>query len=317
MERNDYNKAFFDLTKNPNTILRLSSSFETGSVNITAYCIASGLFLSLNEASGESIPFDDKQYSYKLTTINQCISGRCEFRHPGEAVSYISPQLTCIARKHKMDAFHYPLGYYTGLEISIIEELIDHQTKQFLNHFSIDINLLLNRYLRDTETYIGRTDTALLSLFNELYDFIKKDNIGQIRLKVLEVLSHFQHEEILVPVNSHYITSVQAGLARRVHSILTADLSRHIAMKDISSEMDVSETSLKNYFKEVYGSCISDYMKNKRMKYAADKLQNTSLSILDIANSVGYTNQGRFAKVFYDYYNMNPLEYRRKSKTTP
>ena len=52
-------------------------------------------------------------------------------------------------------------------------------------------------------------------------------------------------------------------------------------------------------------------MKEKRMKYAADKLQNTSLSIFDIASSIGFSNQGRFAKVFHDYYKLRPLEYRR------
>ena len=100
-------------------------------------------------------------------------------------------------------------------------------------------------------------------------------------------------------------------MARRTHDILTSDLSKHIPVHEIAAELGVSETSLKNYFKEVYGSCISDYMKEKRMKYAADKLQNTSLSILEIANSIGFSNQGRFAKVFHDYYKCKPLEYRR------
>ena len=118
-------------------------------------------------------------------------------------------------------------------------------------------------------------------------------------------------EEVISPSKSNYLTSGQAAIARRTHERLTSDLSRHISAREIAEELGVSETSLKNYFKEVYGSCISDYMKEKRMKYAADKLQNTSLSIFDIANSIGYSNQGRFAKVFHDYYKCKPLEYRR------
>ena len=38
------------------------------------------------------------------------------------------------------------------------------------------------------------------------------------------------------------------------------------------------------------------------------------ISILDIANSIGFSNQGRFAKVFYDYFKCKPLEYRRNTK---
>ena len=158
MKQNEYSKLLVDLMKTKDEIQILEDTFETGSIKITIFPITTGIYLSLNEAIGTSIPFDEKAYKYELTTINQCITGRCEFRHPGEAISYISPQLTCIARKRKMDAFYYPIGNYTGLEISIIESLIDEDTRRFLNDFSIDIDYIIDKYLHNTETYIGRTE---------------------------------------------------------------------------------------------------------------------------------------------------------------
>lgn len=311
MEKYKYVKKVNALLSGKNEIQTLEERFSNGSMRITVFPITTGIFLSLNEVIGTSIPFDENIYKYEMTTINQCIAGRCEFKHPEEAVSYISPQLTCIARKRRMDSFNYPLGNYTGLEISIIEELLDENTKKSLDQFSIDIDRLLGKYLNDTETYIGRSDNKLQGRFKELYQILSTKNLGRIRLKVLEIFELLISEEVIYPFESHYLTSSQAALARRAHDILTNDLSKHIPAKDIAMSLGVSETSLKNYFKEVYGLCLSDYMREKRMKYAADQLQNTSLSILDIANSVGYTNQGRFAKVFYDYYKSKPLEYRR------
>ena len=152
MKQNEYSKLLVDLMKTKDEIQILEDTFETGSIKITIFPITTGIYLSLNEAIGTSIPFDEKAYKYELTTINQCITGRCEFRHPGEAISYISPQLTCIARKRKMDAFYYPIGNYTGLEISIIESLIDEDTRRFLNDFSIDIDYIIDKYLHNTET---------------------------------------------------------------------------------------------------------------------------------------------------------------------
>ncbi|MBP3718988.1 MAG: helix-turn-helix transcriptional regulator [Eubacterium sp.] len=310
-QQEEFSTAIKEMLFSKNEIKELKADYETGSIKITIFPITTGIFLSLNEEIGSSIPFDEKKYNYELTTINQCLSGRCEFKHPGEAVSYISPQLTCIARKRRMDAFYYPLGNYTGLEISIIESLIDETTRDFLNKFSIDMDLLISKYLKNTETFIGKTDTRLITSFKELYQLLNMKNLGRIRLKVLEIFEMLISEEVISPSKSNYLTSGQAAIARRTHERLTSDLSRHISAREIAEELGVSETSLKNYFKEVYGSCISDYMKEKRMKYAADKLQNTSLSILDIANSIGYSNQGRFAKVFHDYYKCKPLEYRR------
>ena len=311
VQQEEFSAAVKEMLLSKNEIRELKADYETGSIKITIFPIATGIFLSLNEESGASIPFDEKVYNYELTTINQCLTGRCEFKHPGEAVSYISPQLTCIARKRRMDAFYYPLGNYTGLEISIIESLIDETTKDFLSKFSIDMEQLIQKYLNQTDTFIGKADTRLLTTFKELYQLLATRNLGRIRLKVLEIFELLISEDVVSPSKSNYLTSGQAAMARRTHGILTKDLSKHIAVREISEELGVSETSLKNYFKEVYGSCISDYMKEKRMKYAADKLQNTSLSILDISNSIGYSNQGRFAKVFHDYYKCKPLEYRR------
>ncbi len=309
-QQEEFSAAVKEMLFSKNEIRELNADYETGSIKITIFPITTGIFLSLNEELGSSIPFDEKIYNYELTTINQCLTGRCEFKHPGEAVSYISPQLTCIARKRRMDAFYYPLGNYTGLEISIIESLIDETTRGFLNMFSIDMEILISKYLNHTETYIGKTDARLMTSFKELYQLLATRNLGRIRLKVLEIFELLISEDVVLPSKSNYLTSGQAAMARRTHERLTSDLSRHISVREIAEELGVSETSLKNYFKEVYGSCISDYMKEKRMKYAADKLQNTSLSIFDIASSIGFSNQGRFAKVFYDYYKCKPLEYR-------
>jgi len=313
-QQEEFSTAVKEMLFSKNEIKELKADYETGSIKITIFPITTGIFLSLNEEMGSSIPFDEKKYNYELTTINQCLSGRCEFKHPGEAVSFISPQLTCIARKRRMDAFYYPLGNYTGLEISIIESLIDETTRDFLNKFSIDMDLLISKYLKQTETFIGKADTRLLTAFKELYQVLTTRNLGRIRLKVLEIFELLISEEVVSPSKSSHLTSSQAAMARRTHDILTSDLSRHIPVREIAEELGVSETSLKNYFKEVYGSCISDYMKEKRMKYAADKLQNTSLSIFDIASSIGFSNQGRFARVFSDYYKCKPLEYRRNHR---
>lgn len=314
-QQEEFSAAVKEMLFSKNEIRELNADYKTGSIKITIFPITTGIFLSLNEELGSSIPFDEKIYNYELTTINQCLTGRCEFKHPGEAVSYISPQLTCIARKRRMDAFYYPLGNYTGLEISIIESLIDETTRDFLNIFSIDMEILISKYLNHTETYIGKTDVRLMTSFKELYQLLATRNLGRIRLKVLEIFELLISEDVVLPSKSNYLTSGQAAMARRTHERLTSDLSRHIPVREIAEELGVSETSLKNYFKEVYGSCISDYMKEKRMKYAADKLQNTSLSILNIASSIGFSNQGRFAKVFYDYYKCRPLEYRRNHST--
>ncbi len=82
-------------------------------------------------------------------------------------------------------------------------------------------------------------------------------------------------------------------------------------MKHIAEQFGVSETSLKNYFRGVYGKNVSDYLRDLRMSTAERLLTETKLPISEIASQIGYTKQGKFAEVFRQQFQLNPLEYRR------
>ena len=108
-----------------------------------------------------------------------------------------------------------------------------------------------------------------------------------------------------------FYTSAQVEIAKKAEQMLTADLKQHIPIRQIAGRFGVSETSLKNYFRGVYGKNISDYLRDLRMSTAEKLLTETMQSISEIASGVGYTKQGKFAEVFRQRYHMNPLEYRR------
>ena len=50
------------------------------------------------------------------------------------------------------------------------------------------------------------------------------------------------------------------------------------------------------------------------MERAARLLESTTMKVIEVANAVGYENQGKFAKVFAEIYGFSPLEFRRLSK---
>ena len=60
----------------------------------------------------------------------------------------------------------------------------------------------------------------------------------------------------------------------------------------------------------MYGMNVSDYMRILRLKKAAELLLNTNISIAENSEKCGYSNQGRFAKVFKEHFGLLPLEYR-------
>lgn len=62
------------------------------------------------------------------------------------------------------------------------------------------------------------------------------------------------------------------------------------------------------------GRLYEGYFRRKRIEKAAELLESTNLKVIEIANIVGYENQGKFARAFAEAYGASPLEFRRLSK---
>jgi len=294
----------------------LEHKFNNGQIRMTTFPIVSGIYLVLNEVEGYEIPFDIYSSSSTMYTINYCLSGRCEFHNLENAVGYISPGITCIGKKEHLSNFSYPLSSYTGYEIYFIERLYNAETRQFLNLFELDIPSLFSSYIQENTFFIGKHTDTRPNPFTALISSTPI-NLGQIRCKVIQLLHSLLYDNSIISVTPHYITPEQSRIAKKALGIFVEDLSIHIPVKKVSDQFGISETSLKNYFREVYGNCISDYLTSLRMKEAARLLVDTDLSILQIANKVGYTNQGHFAKVFQQYRHMKPLAYRHSHTKHP
>ena len=84
-----------------------------------------------------------------------------------------------------------------------------------------------------------------------------------------------------------------------------------IGLPQLAELAGVSPASLKKYFSQVYGVPISVYLRTMRMARAKELLSSTALRISDIADAVGYENQGKFGAAFRRETGVTPLEYRR------
>lgn len=89
---------------------------------------------------------------------------------------------------------------------------------------------------------------------------------------------------------------------------------RSLPAPDERFSSGTGESSFKLYVKGILGDSYLAYFRKKRMEKAAELLESTNLKVIEIANSIGYENQGKFAKVFAETYGVLPLEYRRLSK---
>ncbi len=66
-------------------------------------------------------------------------------------------------------------------------------------------------------------------------------------------------------------------------------------------------------FKEQTGQTLISYITELRLNYAAQLLINTDVSVIQIANEVGYDNHSFFSQKFKQRFGVTPIAYRKKA----
>ncbi len=103
----------------------------------------------------------------------------------------------------------------------------------------------------------------------------------------------------------------QIRTVNEIHDFLTADLGRRYTIEELSQRFHINPTTLKSTFKTMYGRPVAAYMKEYRMKRAAELLRQSSCPIAEIARSVGYESQSKFTQAFKDVTGTLPKDMRK------
>lgn len=209
----------------------------------------------------------------------------------------------------------YPRRIYEGLEFFLDMDTIAKQVSWISQDFQIDFPKLASLYCPDGSTYISGAskdiDEQLRKLWG-LFDLPMPEGLIQMKIQSLALFSMLLTTQEIPPSQTcTFFTETQVSIAKQVEKIITADLRQHHPVWELAQEFSISETSLKNYFRGIYGQNLSAYLWEIRMKEAARLLTSTRLSVAEVAEQVGYINQSKFAAVFKKEWGMAPLEYRR------
>ena len=205
----------------------------------------------------------------------------------------------------------FPTKQYQGIKIYFDLSLLLQSCGELLKSFSLDLPTLEKSYCGNHKTYINEADSELENIFQKLWQLSERPSAFHLQIYTLELLHRLLNMEIRPPKTCGFYTETQVEIAKRAAQILSDDLRQHIPVRQIAERFSVSETSLKNYFRGVYGQNISTWLREIRMNEAARLLSDTKRPIAEISEQVGYSNQGKFAAVFKKQFGFSPLEYRR------
>jgi len=99
-------------------------------------------------------------------------------------------------------------------------------------------------------------------------------------------------------------------LSSRVKKYINQHYASKITIDLLCKEFYCSKSTLTNSFKKAFGKTINEYLTDYRLEHAKHLLENGSLTIHNISQVCGFSDQNYFSKVFYKTYQETPSHYR-------
>ncbi len=104
-------------------------------------------------------------------------------------------------------------------------------------------------------------------------------------------------------------------LVEKAKDFINNNINKNITWDDIAQQFYISPHYLGDIFKKNTGISLKEYHNIQRMERALRLVKETSLSISQIAEKLGFMNVHYFSKRFKDYYTVPPSYFRRNGST--
>lgn len=117
-----------------------------------------------------------------------------------------------------------------------------------------------------------------------------------------------------------FLEKVQENKKPKVKNMLVEDTKKYIfqhlhskiEIGNIGNEIGANTTYLSELFHKTEGVTIQKYIQREKIKLAKNMLQYSEYKTEDIANYLGFCSQSYFGKVFREYENLTPNQFRQK-----
>ena len=130
------------------------------------------------------------------------------------------------------------------------------------------------------------------------------------RAKVTECFALLVSESKRCTHDYQAYSAVDERLYKYISLYIKSNVAKDLSTRALSSVFHVSESRMIDAFKKVVNKTPQEYVREQRIEYAQRLLAKTDLSIRQIAEAVGYSNQGSFSETFKALSCCTPSRYR-------
>jgi AraC-like DNA-binding protein len=147
-------------------------------------------------------------------------------------------------------------------------------------------------------------------------DILRRTIVNLIYSHQMLRLKYGRNDQLEQQVEEVKMKSPDEKLLERV----MAAINRHLNDSDLSvdfiaDEVGISRVHLHRKMKELTGQTPHDFIRNLRLKQAANLLSRPGMNITEVVYACGFNNAASFSTIFKKFYGMTPREYMREHQT--
>jgi len=122
-----------------------------------------------------------------------------------------------------------------------------------------------------------------------------------------------RYVETLPDDQTGWLAGLREPHVARALALLHRDIARHWTVDDLGREVGLSRSALADRFIRLIGVPPMHYLANWRMQVASQKLRDTSASLAQVAELVGYESEAAFSRAFKKAFGVAPATWRRSN----
>ncbi|MDP4091008.1 MAG: AraC family transcriptional regulator [Bacillota bacterium] len=243
----------------------------------------------------------------------------------------IAPAILCINEKERIileknsNLKVFTIYFHPGIINSIMnfENIRGYIEGEFSISASQDLYILDSFLNRDMYTGYAPIGPNTLRRVNYLYNRIleeieeQRDNSWPCRSRsyLLETLYLIRRTfEIDLRTQKLAVDYSEAGdeIINDIIFYLFSNYPSKITINDMINIFHINRTSLMEKFSKATGSTIMNYLSKIRINVAAMILRDTTISVYEVMERVGFNDMSHFGRIFKRYLGCSPTEYRQK-----
>ena len=178
----------------------------------------------------------------------------------------------------------------------------DELLKDFLTSQQVQIPQMKEEYGTQVSPMSDRLVAYCWSL-SPYFNDPSQVNPGLLRLKVMELLYNVMDCSKNI---FRQMLQLRQPVKNDIHRVVEENYTSPISIDELAYLSGRSLSSFKREFQDIYGEPPARWIREKRLSKAHEMLRSSSLSVADVAYSLGFENPTHFSRIFKQQYGMAP-----------